>query len=105
MLMLNTTVWNINFRLAMRRLEEVLACQQRERQDSFFAQQCLFCRYVARGNRAKLIHHLYMIHHLNLGSPDNLGGREFHGFFSKFIQFQCSSPSISIYCEKKSVGK
>ena len=76
-------------RLAMRRLEEALACQQREREDVTFSMQCIFCRYVARGNRAKLIHHLYMIQygffspcfflkssppfsHLNLGSPDNL---------------------------------
>uniref|UniRef100_A0A915JQY8 ZN622/Rei1/Reh1 zinc finger C2H2-type domain-containing protein n=1 Tax=Romanomermis culicivorax TaxID=13658 RepID=A0A915JQY8_ROMCU len=62
----------IRQRLAMRRLEEVLACQQRERQDQTFFRSCLFCRYQAAGNRAKLIHHLYMIHHLNLGSPDNL---------------------------------
>ena len=33
---------------------------------------CIFCRYTAKGNRSKIIHHLYMIHHLNLGSPDNL---------------------------------
>ncbi|VDK80676.1 unnamed protein product [Litomosoides sigmodontis] len=58
--------------LAMRRLEETLACQQREREDTNFIQQCIFCRYTARGNRSKIIHHLYMIHHLNLGSPDNL---------------------------------
>jgi hypothetical protein len=59
-------------RLAMRRLEEALACQQREREDCTFSMQCVFCRYTARGNRAKIIHHLYTIHHLNLGSPDNL---------------------------------
>lgn len=41
-------------------------------EDTNFQQQCIFCRYTARGNRSKIIHHLYMIHHLNLGSPDNL---------------------------------
>lgn len=51
---------------------KALACQQREREEVNFSMQCIFCRYVARGNRAKIIHHLYMIHHLNLGSPDNL---------------------------------
>uniref|UniRef100_A0A914WL95 ZN622/Rei1/Reh1 zinc finger C2H2-type domain-containing protein n=1 Tax=Plectus sambesii TaxID=2011161 RepID=A0A914WL95_9BILA len=64
--------YSLRQRLAMRRLEEALACQQREREESTFSQQCLFCRYTARGNRSKIIHHLYMIHHLNLGSPDNL---------------------------------
>ncbi|PIO73286.1 hypothetical protein TELCIR_04747 [Teladorsagia circumcincta] len=44
----------------------------RIREDTNFQQQCIFCRYTARGNRSKIIHHLYMIHHLNLGSPDNL---------------------------------
>ena len=62
----------IRERLALRRLEEVLSCQQREREDFTFSRCCLFCRYRARGNRSKIIHHLYMIHHLNLGSPDNL---------------------------------
>ncbi|VDM72905.1 unnamed protein product [Strongylus vulgaris] len=64
--------YSLRQRLAMRRLEEALSCQQREREDNNFQQQCIFCRYTARGNRSKIIHHLYMIHHLNLGSPDNL---------------------------------
>lgn len=64
--------YSLRQRLAMRRLEEALACQQREREETTFSMQCIFCRYVARGNRSKIIHHLYMIHHLNLGSPDNL---------------------------------
>lgn len=64
-------------RLALRRLEEVLQCQQRERLDKSFNRQCLFCRYRVKGNRSKLIHHLYTIHHLNLGSPDNLGLKVF----------------------------
>ncbi|KHJ40616.1 zinc finger, C2H2 type [Trichuris suis] len=58
--------------LAVSRLEEVIACQQRERSDYTFCRKCLFCHYVVRGNRAKFIHHLYLIHRLNLGSPDNL---------------------------------
>lgn len=64
--------YSLRQRLAMRRLEEALSCQQRERDDTNFSQQCIFCRYTAKGNRSKIIHHLYMIHHLNLGSPDNL---------------------------------
>ncbi|VDM06758.1 unnamed protein product [Wuchereria bancrofti] len=76
-------------KLAMRRLEEALACQQREREDTNFIQQCIFCRYTARGNRSKIIHHLYMIHHLNLGSPDNLGA------FLSLKYNEC------IYCEKR----
>ncbi|KRX21585.1 Zinc finger protein, partial [Trichinella nelsoni] len=59
-------------KLALRRLEEVLQCQQRERIDSTFCRQCLFCRYTVHGNRSQLIHHLYLIHRLNLGSPDNM---------------------------------
>jgi len=48
-------------RLAMRRLEEALQCQQREREETTFHLQCMFCRYLARGNRSKIIHHLYMV--------------------------------------------
>lgn len=83
-------------RLALRRLEEVLQCQQREREDTFFSQPCLFCRYTARGNRSKLIHHLYMIHHLNLGSPDNLVfvAEYIDTLREKFNRNEC------IYCEK-----
>ncbi|VDN21037.1 unnamed protein product [Gongylonema pulchrum] len=65
--------YGLRQKLAMRRLEEVLACQQREREETNFQQQCIFCKHMSVGNRSKIIHHLYMIHHLNLGSPDNLG--------------------------------
>lgn len=84
-------------KLAMRRLEEALACQQREREDTNFIQQCIFCRYTARGNRSKIIHHLYMIHHLNLGSPDNLV------FVTEYIECLKSKllSNECIYCEKR----
>uniref|UniRef100_A0A914I6E1 C2H2-type domain-containing protein n=1 Tax=Globodera rostochiensis TaxID=31243 RepID=A0A914I6E1_GLORO len=83
-------------RLAMRRLEEALACQQRERDDAIFSIQCIFCRYMARGNRAKIIHHLYTIHHLNLGSPDNLV------FVTEYIEHlrEILLRNECIYCEK-----
>lgn len=83
-------------RLAMRRLEEALSCQQREREEINFSMSCVFCRYVARGNRAKLIHHLYMIHHLNLGSPDNLV------FVHEYIEHlrEKLHRNECIYCEK-----
>jgi len=86
----------IRQRLAMRRLEEALACQQREREEVSFSMHCVFCRYVARGNRAKLIHHLYMIHHLNLGSPDNLV------FVHEYIEHlrEKLNRNECIYCEK-----
>uniref|UniRef100_A0A183C610 C2H2-type domain-containing protein n=1 Tax=Globodera pallida TaxID=36090 RepID=A0A183C610_GLOPA len=81
---------------AMRRLEEALACQQRERDDAIFSIQCIFCRYTARGNRAKIIHHLYTIHHLNLGSPDNLV------FVTEYIEHlrEILLRNECIYCEK-----
>jgi hypothetical protein len=81
----------------MRRLEEVLSCQQREREDRLFARQCLFCRYQAKGNRSKLIHHLYMIHHLNLGSPDNL---VFVNEYLDVLQGKLQRGEC-IYCEKQ----
>ncbi|CAB3397731.1 unnamed protein product [Caenorhabditis bovis] len=83
-------------RLAMRRLEEALSCQQREREDTSFQLQCIFCRYNARGNRSKIIHHLYMIHHLNLGSPDNLV------FVTEYIEHlkEKLHRNECIYCEK-----
>ena len=88
--------YSLRQRLAMRRLEEALSCQQREREDSTFQLQCIFCRYTARGNRSKIIHHLYMIHHLNLGSPDNLVfvTEYIEHLKEKLIRNEC------IYCEK-----
>lgn len=86
----------IRERLALRRLEEVLSCQQREREDRTFNRQCLFCRYRTKGNRAKLVHHLYTIHHLNLGSPDNLV------FVSEYLDVLEGKLKRNecIYCEK-----
>ncbi|KAJ1345753.1 hypothetical protein KIN20_000358 [Parelaphostrongylus tenuis] len=88
--------YSVRQRLAMRRLEEALSCQQREREDTSFQQQCIFCRYTARGNRSKIIHHLYMIHHLNLGSPDNLV------FVTEYIEHlkEKLQRNECIYCEK-----
>uniref|UniRef100_A0A914CNH5 C2H2-type domain-containing protein n=1 Tax=Acrobeloides nanus TaxID=290746 RepID=A0A914CNH5_9BILA len=88
--------YSLRQRLAMRRLEEALACQQREREEATFSMQCIFCRYVARGNRSKIIHHLYMIHHLNLGSPDNLV------FVHEYIDHlkEKLNRNECIYCEK-----
>lgn len=88
--------YSLRQRLAMRRLEEALSCQQRERDDTNFQQQCIFCRYTARGNRSKIIHHLYMIHHLNLGSPDNLV------FVTEYIEHlkEKLQRNECIYCEK-----
>jgi hypothetical protein len=61
-----------------------------------FALPCIFCRYIARGNRSKIIHHLYMIHHLNLGSPDNLV------FVQEYIEHlrEKMNRNECIYCEK-----
>ena len=88
--------FQVRQRLAMRRLEEALSCQQREREDTNFSLQCIFCRYTARGNRSKIIHHLYMIHHLNLGSPDNLVfvTEYIEHLKEKLVRNEC------IYCEK-----
>jgi len=88
--------YSLRQRLAMRRLEEALACQQREREESSLSLPCIFCRYLARGNRSKIIHHLYMIHHLNLGSPDNLV------FVQEYIEHlrEKMNRNECIYCEK-----
>jgi hypothetical protein len=89
--------YSLRQRLAMRRLEEALSCQQREREDKTFQLQCIFCRYTARGNRSKIIHHLYMIHQLNLGSPDNLV------FVTEYIEHLKNKMQNNecIYCEKQ----
>ncbi|KAI6218039.1 C2H2-type domain-containing protein [Aphelenchoides fujianensis] len=82
--------YSLRQRLAMRRLEEALACQQREREDTSFNLRCIFCRYVARGNRSKIIHRL------NLGSPDNLV------FVQEYVEFlrEKMERNECIYCEK-----
>lgn len=58
--------------LQKRRLQKMIAVQQRERSDSHFARKCLFCKLMFQGNRAQLINHMFHVHHFNLGRPDNL---------------------------------
>lgn len=58
-------------RLKRRRLEFLLDKQQQERQDSSFAQGCLFCVKQCR-TRDELFSHLYEAHAFSIGSPDSI---------------------------------
>lgn len=58
--------------LANKRLEWVLDCQRKEREDKSFNRGCLFCRHVEKGSRSDYLTHLSYQHNLQLGRPDNL---------------------------------
>ncbi|XP_049845994.1 zinc finger protein 277 isoform X1 [Schistocerca gregaria] len=59
-------------KLQRKRLEAVLACQDRERQDKTFSRECLLCKTHLTGTRANYFNHLATIHNLKIGHPDNL---------------------------------
>lgn len=59
-------------KLQRKRLEAVLACQDRERQDKAFSKACFLCKTHLIGTRANYINHLTTTHNLKIGHPDNL---------------------------------
>ncbi|KAJ3300423.1 hypothetical protein HDU76_006087 [Blyttiomyces sp. JEL0837] len=59
-------------KLQSEKLKEMLALQERERQeDAFLSRKCLFCKIVCE-NRAHLFRHMFNEHGFNVGLPDNL---------------------------------
>ncbi|CAG5136307.1 unnamed protein product, partial [Candidula unifasciata] len=63
---------SIREHLQKKKLESVLAQQQKEREETKFCRQCLFCKQTFCGNRAVLFDHLLRDHTFHVGQPDNL---------------------------------
>ena len=62
----------IRSKLSMDRLKQVLKDQQKERTETAFSRQCLFCKTVITGNRKDILEHLKTKHNFSVGHPDNL---------------------------------
>ena len=82
-------------RLQEERLEQVLAVQELERQDTTFQRGCLFCRQEF--TRAKdLFNHMAFDHNFSVGQPDNIV------FVTKFLDMieEKIESLLCLYCEK-----
>ena len=82
-------------RLQEEKLEQVLAVQEFERQDTNFQRGCLFCRQDF--NRAKdLFNHMAFDHNFSVGQPDNLV------FVSRFLDMieEKLEALLCLHCEK-----
>ena len=86
----------LRMKVQRERLDEVLAMQQKERDDVGFSRVCLFCTRHFRGNRAELFHHMAEYHCFNVGHPDNLVYTEelLETIADKLRHLKC------LYCEK-----
>lgn len=62
----------LRIQLQMQRLEYVLDVHERERKDTSFSRQCLFCRTMFEGQYSKLFDHMAFDHNFSVGQPDNL---------------------------------
>ncbi|CAG5124597.1 unnamed protein product, partial [Candidula unifasciata] len=82
--------------LQRKKLESVLAQQQKEREETKFCRQCLFCTQTFCGNRAVLLDHLVRDHSFHVGQPDNL---VFTDELFDLIQSKLDS-LLCLFCEK-----
>jgi hypothetical protein len=82
-------------RLQEERLEQVLAVQERERDDQTFRRGCLFCRQEFTRHR-DLFDHMAFDHNFSVGQPDNLV------YVSKFLDLIESKLEalLCLHCEK-----
>ncbi|KAK6177340.1 hypothetical protein SNE40_015459 [Patella caerulea] len=82
--------------LQKQKLEEVLASQQKEREDTTFSRPCLFCKEHFTGNRSEMINHMASDHSFNVGLPDNI---VYTNEFLDELQFMLDNLKC-LYCEK-----
>ncbi|XP_062617716.1 zinc finger protein 277-like [Saccostrea cucullata] len=82
--------------LQKKKLEKVLAQQQKEREDENFCRTCLFCRDHFTGNRADMFDHMTHDHGFSVGRPDNLVYTDelLDDLQEKLDNLQC------LYCER-----
>jgi len=62
----------LRMHLQLKRLEHVVAVQEKERNNANFRRNCFFCRTVFDGNHAKLLDHMAFDHNFSVGKPHNL---------------------------------
>ncbi|KAH9505106.1 hypothetical protein Btru_059561 [Bulinus truncatus] len=82
--------------LQRKKLEAVLVQQQKEREETKFCRQCLFCKQTYCGNRAVLFDHLLRDHTFHMGQPDNL---VFTDELFDLIQNKLDN-QLCLFCEK-----
>ncbi|CAL1530995.1 unnamed protein product [Lymnaea stagnalis] len=82
--------------LQRKKLEIILAQQQKEREETKFCRQCLFCKQTFCGNRAVLFDHLLRDHTFHMGQPDNL---VFTDELFDLIQSKLDN-QLCLFCEK-----
>lgn len=86
----------IRGRVQRENLEEILRCQEQERQgEAQESRKCLFCKRTY-DNRALLFRHAYRIHSFNIGQHDNL---VFVNEFLDILKDKLSELKC-LYCEK-----
>ncbi|XP_056000796.1 zinc finger protein 277-like isoform X2 [Ostrea edulis] len=82
--------------LQKKKLERVLAQQQKEREDKGFCHTCLFCKEQFTGNRTDMFDHMTHDHGFSVGLPDNLVYTDelLDDLQEKLDNLQC------LYCER-----
>jgi len=85
----------LRIHLQKERLEQVLAVQERERNDATFHRGCLFCRQNFT-KHADLFNHMAFDHNFSVGQPDNL---VFITQFLELVEKKLES-LLCLFCEK-----
>ena len=62
----------LRMHLQLKRLEHVVAVQEKERNNANFKRNCFFCRTTFDGNHAQLLDHMAFDHNFSVGKPHNL---------------------------------
>eukprot|EP00095_Tigriopus_kingsejongensis_P009324 maker-scaffold486_size158769-snap-gene-0.29 protein:Tk09324 transcript:maker-scaffold486_size158769-snap-gene-0.29-mRNA-1 annotation:"zinc finger protein 277" len=87
---------DLRIQLQMKRLEQVLEVQEKERTDPTFHRCCLFCRQVFEGCPAELFNHLAFDHNFSVGQPHNL---VFVNDLLDLLEEKMDS-MVCVFCEK-----
>jgi len=81
--------------LQRKRLDSLIEIQKNER-ETYFKRKCLFCKEEYEGDRKLLFDHMFSVHSLSIGLPDNLV--RIHDFLDT-LQNKIDN-CICLYCEK-----
>lgn len=82
--------------LSQIKLNYVVEQKERERSETRFSRQCIYCSKIIAGGVAIIFHHLTFDHGFSIGNPDNIvfGEKLLNILEDKLQKLQC------IYCEK-----
>lgn len=86
---------DLRMHLQLKRLEDVLNIQEKERNDVNFERGCLFCRKTFN-SASRLLNHMNSDHNFNVGQPNNLV------FVNELLDVleKKLDDNICIFCEK-----